>query len=97
MKVIYHRLAVRDVREILDHYESEVGSQLGDRFFNGFLATLAKAISSPSHFPPFGETLRRANLTDFPYHFLYEVKPWGIKVMVVRHHRRHPGYGLRRR
>jgi len=28
MNVIYHQLAVRDVRQILDHYESEAGAQL---------------------------------------------------------------------
>ncbi len=34
MKVIYHRSAVRDVRQILDHYESEAGPHLANRFFN---------------------------------------------------------------
>jgi hypothetical protein len=57
---------------------------------------VAKARENPKHFPPLGEFVRRANLTDFPYHFLYEEKHWGIKVMVVRHHRRNPRYGLKR-
>lgn len=59
MKVIYHRSAVRDVRQILDHYESEAGPQLADRFFNDLLATIAKALSNPRHFPPLGEVVRR--------------------------------------
>ena len=96
MKVIYHRSAARDVRQILAHYENEVGPQLADRFFNDLLSTVATAISNPRRFPPVGEFVRRANLSDFPYHFLYEEKSWGIKVMVVRHHRRNPRYGLRR-
>jgi plasmid stabilization system protein ParE len=96
VKTIYHRLAVRDVRQILDHYEGEAGRPLADRFFADFLATVAKALENPRHFPPLGESVRRANLADFPYHFLYEEKPWGIKVMVVRHHRRNPRYGSRR-
>ena len=29
-------------------------------------------------------------------HLLYEERPWGIKVTVVRHHRRNPNYGIRR-
>jgi plasmid stabilization system protein ParE len=93
----YHRLAARDVREILDHYENEAGSRLADRFFEALLATVAKAVENPKHFHPVGETLRRANIAGFPYHFLYEVKPWGVKVLVVRHHPRNPHYGLRRR
>lgn len=36
MKLIYHRLAVRDVRDMLDYYESEAGPQLADRFFSEF-------------------------------------------------------------
>ena len=39
MRVVYHRLAVRDVRQILDHYEIEAGTQLADRFFNDLMAT----------------------------------------------------------
>jgi plasmid stabilization system protein ParE len=96
MKVVYHRLAVRDVRQILDYYEDEAGPRLADRFFGEVLSTVAKALSSPLHFPPLGEVMRRANLTGFPYHILYEEKSWGIKVVVIRHHRRNPRYGLRR-
>lgn len=96
MKVIYHRLAARDVRQILDYYETEAGPGLADRFFSTFLATVAKALANSRHFPPLGEILRRANLEDFPYHFVYEEKPWGIKLLVVRHHHRNPRYGLRR-
>jgi toxin ParE1/3/4 len=97
MKLIYHRLAVRDVRQILDHYENEAGPRLGDRFFSDLLATLGKALANPGHNPPLGDNFRRANLADFPYHILYEMKSWGIKVVVVRHHRRRPDFGLRRR
>ena len=97
MKLIYHRLAVRDVREVLDYYETEAGSPLADRFFGGLLAIIEKIQANPQYFPPLGDTgLRRANLTNFPYHILYEERPGGIKVMVVRHHRRSPRYGLRR-
>ena len=54
MKTVYHRLAVRDVRQILDHYESEAGRPLADRFFSDFLLTVggqgpdsASVVSSP--------------------------------------------------
>lgn len=97
MKVIYHRAAARDVRQVLNYYENEADSKLADRFFNDLLASVSKALSNPRHFPPLDGFVRRANLRDFPYHFLFEEKPWGIKVMVVRHHRRNPRYGLRRR
>jgi plasmid stabilization system protein ParE len=97
VKVIYHRLAVRDVHEVLDHYEAEAGRPLSDRFFKELLTIIGKIQSNPRHFPPLGDTgLRRANLMNFPYHVLYEERSWGIKVMVIRHHRRSPRFGLRR-
>jgi len=97
MKLIYHRLAVRDIRDVLDYYESEAGIALADRFFNELLTIIDKIQANPRQFPPLSDTgLRRANLTNFPYHVLYEERLWGIKVMIVRHHRRSPGYGLRR-
>ena len=65
-------------------------------FFADFLRTVAKALENPRHFTPAGEVMRRANLDEFPYHFLYEERPWGIKVTVVRHHRRSPRYGASR-
>ena len=97
MRLIYHRLAVRDVREILYYYEKEAGIRLADRFFDDLLETLDRVVANPRHFPPFGEVMRRANLRGFPYHFIFHEKDWGIKVMIVRHHRRHPNYGLRRK
>lgn len=97
MRASYHRLAVRDVRQILDHYESEAGSQLADRFFSTLLTAVEKALRNPRHFPPSGEVLRRVNLDGFPYHILFEDTAEGIKVLVVRHHKRHPAFGLKRR
>jgi len=97
MKLIYHRLAVRDVREVLDYYQSESGQHLADRFYGEFVETIRKIQENPRHFPPVINTgLRRAHLNSFPYHILYEERLWGIKVMIVRHHRRSPHYGLRR-
>ena len=97
MKIIYHRLAVRDVRQILEHYSAAAGPALADRFFAELLATLENALANPEHFPPVDGQVRRANLADFPYHFLYLKTLWGIKVTVVRHHRRNPDFGRPRK
>ena len=97
MRLSYHRLAIRDVRQILDYYESEAGADLAGRFFAELLATIGKAIENPRRFPPVGEVLRRANLGEFPYHVLYEEVLDGIRVLVIRHDRRDPRYGTKRR
>lgn len=91
MKLVYHRLAVRHVREVLDYYETEAGGHLADRFFDDLLSIIDKTQANSRHFPLLADTgLQRANLTNFPYHVLYEERSWGIKVMIVRHHRRNP-------
>jgi len=90
MEVIYHRLVVRDLRVALDYYELEGGTKLADRFF-------AKIISQPTgqHFSDGG--YRRKALHSFPYHILYDVDSLGIWIGILRHDRRHPSYGLRRK
>ncbi len=40
--------------------------------------------------------LRRKNLKRFPFHILYEILSDLIRVMVIRHDRRNPEFGLRR-
>jgi hypothetical protein len=39
----------------------------------------------------------RANLEQFPYHFIYREIPEGIRVTLLRHHRRHPEFGMERK
>jgi plasmid stabilization system protein ParE len=58
MKVFYYRSAVHDVRQIPEHYESEAGPKLADRFFSNLQETIAKALSNPRHFPPLGDPFR---------------------------------------
>jgi hypothetical protein len=37
------------------------------------------------------------NLERFPYHFLYDTHAEFIFIFVVRHDKRHPSFGLRRK
>lgn len=47
-----------------------------------------------NHFDGCG--LRRANFKRFPYHLLYDVDDSGIYLVVLRHDRREPSFGLDR-
>ncbi|MGL4400076.1 MAG: type II toxin-antitoxin system RelE/ParE family toxin [Luteolibacter sp.] len=97
MEVIYHRLVVRDLRVALNYYELEGGTKLADRFFaeveGGILAISARPAGQ--HFSDGG--YRRMALRSFPYHILYDVDSLGIWIGILRHDRRHPSYGLRRK
>jgi hypothetical protein len=80
MMLIYHRLAVLDVREVLAYSEKEAGTHLVERFFKEFLSMIEKIRTHPRHFPPVTNTaLRRANLDNFPYHILFEERATYIK------------------
>ena len=38
-----------------------------------------------------------AGLPGFPYHFLYRETSYGIRISVLRHDKRRPDFGMRRR
>ncbi|MBS0630572.1 MAG: hypothetical protein JSS11_01560 [Verrucomicrobia bacterium] len=52
---------------------------------------------NPRRFHPAAPGLKRANLPNFPYHLLFREMPAGVRVLVLRHHRRHPDFGLTRK
>ncbi|MBE7502104.1 MAG: type II toxin-antitoxin system RelE/ParE family toxin [Verrucomicrobiales bacterium] len=59
-------------------------------------AIIAAAAANPLRFHPVAHGFRRANLKRFPFHVLYEVGTDTVRVLLVRHHKRHPDYGLPR-
>ena len=95
--VIFHKFVQRDMNEIIRYYTNEAGDALADRFYSAFISTVEKALSNPEYFHPLHGVVRRASISRFPYHFLYRKTASGIRVLVLRHDRRHPNYGMSRR
>ena len=95
MNVEYHPAVEQDVAEAFKRYD-EVSPVLGDGFKKELRQFIALAAAKPGRFHPIKSGFRRANLRRFPYHFLYREIPEGIRVTLVRHHKRHPDYGLER-
>ena len=96
MNVIYHRSVQQDVSAVLAYYDQVGGLGLGDAFFSELLAHVESAKLRPTSFHPVAGDLRRVNLDRFPYHFLFRIQGDTVRILVVRHHRRHPLYGTRR-
>lgn len=94
-EILYHTSIQTEIREILDHYES-VDTKLADDFWDELTNAFdyARRFPTRQHFDPSGR--RRVNLTRFPYHFLFKASKTHIKVTVVKHNSRHPGFGTRR-
>lgn len=95
MNVQYHPAVEQDIAEVLSHYDA-ISPVLGDEFKGELRHFIQIAAANPGRFHPFGLKFRRVNLRRFPYHFLYREIPDGIRITLVRHHKRHPDYGLAR-
>jgi hypothetical protein len=68
----------------------------GDAFWEEFNAHVRLAGENPKRFHFERANRRRVNLQRFPYHFLFREIAGGIRITVLRHHKQHPDYGVRR-
>ena len=96
MGLTFHPLIKRDLRTVMTHYEDEVGPGLAIRFQREFEELALRINQNPRRFHFVSDVLRRANFPSFPYHLLYRETEEGVKVLVLRHHRRKPSFGTRR-
>ena len=97
MKVRYHALARRDVLKILEFYEKEADPQVAVKFFAEFEHCIRRIAKHPGSFPEIRKGVRRCLLNRFPYQINYAlISPSEVKILVVKHQRRNPGFGLDR-
>ncbi|MBX3746288.1 MAG: type II toxin-antitoxin system RelE/ParE family toxin [Verrucomicrobiae bacterium] len=95
MEARFHRRVQSDLNGIIKRYDA-VSTQLGDDFFAEFQVGLKRVLKEPRHFHFDSSGLRRYNLERFPYHLLYDIRSDYVRVWVLRHHRRHPSFGVTR-
>jgi plasmid stabilization system protein ParE len=91
MRLIYHPDAEAELLEAAQFYEQRVPG-LGDRFLNEFDATVAEIQQAPERWPVIEGDLRRHVMRRFPYGIYYRVLGEELRVLVVKHHSRHPDY-----
>ncbi len=96
MEVNYHPLVKRDIAEALRYYDG-IMTRLADEFEAELKTMIQKAAGNPLRYHLAGRGFRRANLPRFPYHVLYEVHSGSLRVMHVRHNKRHPDFGMERK
>jgi plasmid stabilization system protein ParE len=97
MRLEFHQLARSDVSRIMDYYEDAGGQELADEFYTELWSYIDKAVAAPEAYAIRERDIRRVNLDRFPFHFLYRVVENRIRILAVRHHRRRPSLGIRRR
>jgi len=94
VKVVYHPAVQGDVSRILRHYDG-INDRLGDEFWEELNLFVSQVVANPQRFHFEARNRRRVNLRRFP--LLFREIPGGIRITVMRHHKRHPEHGLQRR
>ena len=97
MRLELHPLARGDITRIVDYYKRAGGNDLAEDFYSELRSYFDKAANSPQGYAIRERDVRRVNLENFPFHFLYRVVDDGVRVLAVRHHRRRPSLGMHRR
>ena len=95
MRIEYHPSVREDVAEAMRRYNA-VSDKLANEFKAEVKRVIAIAADNPKRFHPVKPGYHRANPKGFPYHFIYKELSDGIRVTLVRHHRRHPDVGMER-
>ncbi len=96
MRLVLHPAVRSDVRAIMQYYEQAANPELADDFYSELRRFMRRATERPESFAVREGGLRRVNLHRFPYHFLFRIAGDTLRILVVRHNRRHPSVGTSR-
>jgi plasmid stabilization system protein ParE len=91
MRLIYHPDAEAEVVEAVQVFERKAPG-LGDRFLREFDAAIIEIQKAPGRWRIVEDGLRRFLMQHFPYGIYYRAEGENLRILVVKHHRRHPDY-----
>ena len=94
MTLQFHPAAQDEFVETVAFYEA-AGVGLGQQFREAVRVGLDRIVAHPEIGGRRGST-RRFVIDGFPFDVVYRVRPEGIDVLALAHHRRRPGYWRRR-
>jgi plasmid stabilization system protein ParE len=97
MRLILHPKVYSDIDSIMAYYEEVATSELASEFYTELRHFMAEAAVRPESFAIGEGDIRRVNLHRFPYHFLFRIAGDAVRILVVRHHGRHPSLEIGRR
>jgi len=99
LRIGFHPLVQKDFNELLEYYEAKAGAEVADRFETEFQAAIEAIKEAPKHFSFYQKQrrYRRFLLPTFPHLILYRESGTYVRIMVLKHVKRAPSFGLRRR
>jgi plasmid stabilization system protein ParE len=97
MKLTIHPQVAREIEDAVDWYDDQ-SLGLGDDFLLKLEGAKSLILQQPQghSFWLGSKTIRRARLKRFPYVLLFRVTGQAIRILCLRHDKRHPSYGLDR-
>jgi plasmid stabilization system protein ParE len=96
LKVAFEPGARQDLLEAIDWYLREAGTSEGERFEFDMFRCLDLLVTLPAIGTPSRRKVRKIALRRFPRPIVYRDETELIRVIVVAHHRREPGYWTKR-
>jgi toxin ParE1/3/4 len=96
MKVTLHPAAEQELNETAAFYEREGSPIVAARFFAEFKRLAALLLEHPEIGSPRSNGRRGFSMSVFPYTVIYRVIADEIKILVVKHDSKRPGFGGKR-
>jgi plasmid stabilization system protein ParE len=91
MKIVYHPDAEEELLEAVRFYRQRVPG-LGERFLREFGAAISEIQAEPDRWAAVEGDIRRYLMRRFPYAIYYRHEEDCLRILVVKHHSRHPDY-----
>ena len=91
MRLSYHPDAEAELAEAAEFYERKLPG-LGTRFRAEFDSAAALILQTPTRWRILEKDIRRFLMRRFPYSILYRIEGEEVRILVVKHHSRHPDY-----
>lgn len=91
-----HPEAERDIADAIDFYLRNAGLIVAERFLDEFYRAARFLVENPEAGTPSLRDRRTFPLHIFPYSIVYVPSRGEICILVVRHQRRQPSYGVER-
>ena len=96
MKIEFHPDAKSELAEIGEYYFA-INPDLGRSFREEFDECLSQIAANPLRFEHVGRNLRRCLMHRFPYGIFFRMPDeQTVRIIIVRHHSRRSGLGMRR-
>jgi plasmid stabilization system protein ParE len=92
-----HPEAEQDILDAMDFYAAHAGRSVASRFLDEFERAARMLLELPDIGVPVTQGRRMFPPRVFPYSVVYRATSSGIRILIVRHQHRKPGFGSARR